>query len=255
MGCDIHFLVVVKDKPGDKYAPVICSVRTLQKHLTDDTNLPFAESQCEPPYFRWYPVFGMLTEGKVRYSSIYNIVPDYIVDEFKSWHDRSFMAIEYNGKFDWNKINWARFGAEYKDLTEQQMGEVYAAANNNEFEVPNEDSKPKDIDPATFNFMSYWFSDNYHSHNHFTLRKLRKLIKNLQKLLEWGDKTQVEVDDDRRVWNRCRADLVEAINCLKSVKHSVVSMVDLYNTQRYFLNVRDNTLTDDDVEILIGFDS
>lgn len=237
MGCDIHTIVAVRDShDGGRFAPVYGTI--VGERWSNDC---YATYPLEPRYFRNYNVFGILTGGTVRGGTLMNCFDQEIPDDF----DDSKYCLPENGQFPFNKIKWSSTNSKEGesllldyDATKDEAEIVYTQYDDlhREFDKHTEDLSAirRRVPIAT---LQYYFDNDLHSHNYFTLKQLKKLIKRIDKLSKhsWlNSETKMEINGVKSV--------------LKDYKKDIEAIANLAGV---FLDKID----DNDVVVLICFDS
>ena len=226
MGCDIHTTVCVRDKDDSGlFKPIFGTIIGASSY--------FYRHYIEPRYFRNYDIFGILTEESVRGGTILNDFEQEIPDNF----DSALYCLPIKGKFPFAKIKWTSVGFNDEplfasDITLDQASEIW-----NHYVLGDEEKYRMIQYCVPTNALEYYCSENVHSHNYFTVKQLKKLIKKLYTL-----------STDTTLNALTQANIKNTADFLNEYKKDIMSIARLSNG--FY-----DKIDDEDVLVLICFDS
>lgn len=246
------------DPMYDKFVPVVCGAWAQMYNrpwleAKEPTAIRMRFRQFYLTDFRWYTTFGMLTDGQVRGGSIDDVVSAEILQAYLSKYRigsrGNYLMMPMNGKFDLNRVAWPLI---HKDLVadSDKIREYYEMLNAKEC-AKDYDHDILDVnDVVVSQIISYWANVDFHSHNHFSLFALKKMIKSLKKLHKFANDMGSSGEFDS--YGTSCNDLESVINQLCGIKHKVKASVMMYCDA---MNVEMSELDDHDIQILICFDN
>ena len=212
MGCDIHFVVTVRKENTGLLAPIFGTVSSTSWTSSTTPSM----SRLEPRYFRNYTIFGILTGGGVRGGSILNCFEQEIPESFNEYD----YMLPQRGKLPFGRVQWDMYVKEKdefvfkRNLTNDQVEQVY-----DQFNAVNPWDNKKEWfawhSNAPVQLLSYYFDTDLHSHNYFTLKQLKKVIKRIDKLVEasWINAiTRNELNGVKSVLNDIKKDVRAIVN-------------------------------------------
>lgn len=225
MGCDIHTTVCVRDKQDSgMFKPVFGTIVG---------NCDY-RSTIAPRYFRNYDIFGILTGETVRGGSILGDFEQEIAESF----DSTAYSLPLKGRFPFEKIKWHSSSLDDKpvldaDVTLEDCNKLWDLYMHCEQEsmyqlirycVPT-------------NALGYYCEQGYHSHNYFTVKQLKKLIKRVYTL-----------STDSTLNTLTQTNLKNTADFLNEYKKDIMSIARL-------ANVFYDDINGEDVLVLICFDN
>jgi hypothetical protein len=246
------------DPMYDKYVPIVCGAWAQMYNRSwleakNPTDIRMRFSQFDLMDFRWYTTFGMLTDGRVRSGSIEDIVSSEILHAYMSKYlissRRDFLMMPMNGKFDLNRVAWHLI---HKDLVadEDKIREYYEMLDKKGF-AKEYDHDILDVNEVVVSrIISYWADIDFHSHNHFSLFALKRMIKSLKKLHKFVNDIKASGEFDS--YDTTTDELESVIDQLNGIKRKVKASVMMYCDA---MNAEMAELDDRDIEILICFDN
>lgn len=233
MGCDIHTSVCIKNHKTDKFVPIAMNEYSRGGYLYS----------VEPYSDRNYAFFGML--ANVRGDKVQGI----------GFYPKDRFSIE---RVEWpfiKKLEETNLSTDLVNVAKTVHDLHYISWNDSRIDsIKNFNANQLELIISILGFenvLQYYFDEgSLHSHTWFTLKELKWLKKEFEKILDkLPDNSYNNVDDEYEYSER--SEVQNMISSLKYMIKNTNRIVKLHNQCWY----DEDTYTDDEIVVLIAFDS
>lgn len=213
MGCDIHASVIVHNHSDCKFYR--CTVGSIAM-INDEISF----KHCNIAPFRNYTVFGLLTDGLIRSSGLYDNI------------NHVKLTLPCKGRFKFTDINWGIHSC-------KSIDDVTKYIESNPAAKVCYDSQ----------LIDYYKDQCYHTHTYFTVHDLKELLKNLKRYKLSLSNQSCSIDTHYVDFDR-QESIFEVDNCIQSIK----MIIDNAKSVVKFANLPLNA-TNRDIVVICAFDS